>query len=73
LNLNTTGDSCNVSGYMKVGKQLKSLPIGSTLDAKRGLFYWQPGHGFIGQYSFVFIIENTKGELLRKNINIEIK
>ncbi|MCP4147242.1 MAG: hypothetical protein GY757_05780, partial [bacterium] len=24
LNLNTTGDSCNVSGYMKVGKQLKS-------------------------------------------------
>ncbi|MCP4155405.1 MAG: hypothetical protein GY757_47205, partial [bacterium] len=73
LDLDTTGDSCKVSGFMKVGDKLKSLPIGSTLDTKSGVFYWQPGHGFIGKYSFVFILENTKGDRLKKNIEIEIR
>jgi len=30
------------------------LPIGSTLDREKGIFYWNPGPGFIGNYEFVF-------------------
>ena len=43
------------AGYLVVGEQLRELPIGSTLDKENGIFYWQPGPGFIGEYRFVFI------------------
>jgi hypothetical protein len=29
------------------------LPIGSTLDVEKGIFYWQPGPGFLGTYELV--------------------
>jgi hypothetical protein len=44
-------------GYIVVGDQLRPLPVGSTLDEKKGIFYWQPGAGFIGEYDFVFVRE----------------
>jgi len=34
----STGYYC---GYMIVGDQLKPLPVGSFLDTRRGVFYWQ--------------------------------
>jgi hypothetical protein len=34
------------TGFLVIGDQLKSLPIGSTLDTKNGIFTWQPGPGF---------------------------
>jgi hypothetical protein len=34
---------------------LSPLPVGSTLDKGRGIFYWQPGPGFRGVYEFVFL------------------
>jgi Leucine-rich repeat (LRR) protein len=46
------------SGYQLVGDQFKPLPIGSTLDMEKGIFYWLPGPGFVGEYEFVFL----KGE-----------
>ncbi len=30
------------------------LPIGSTLDKEKGVFYWNPGPGFLGDYELVF-------------------
>jgi hypothetical protein len=48
------------------------LPIGSTLDRNRGIFYWQPGPGFIGDYYFVFIRKEQNGEMSRININVRI-
>ncbi len=42
-------------GYRIIGDRLTSLPIGSILDQKRGVFYWQPGPGFYGDYDFIFI------------------
>lgn len=59
-------------GYLEVGNQLKELPIGSTLDETRGIFYWQPGPGFIGKYRFVFIEKNNEGQYTRKNIVVNI-
>jgi hypothetical protein len=41
--------------YLTTGGRLRPLPIGSTFDAERDIFYWQPGPGFIYQYNFVFI------------------
>ena len=47
---------------------LSSLPIGSTLDMERGVFYWQPGPGFIGDYHFIFIIKEEKTEGIKKRV-----
>jgi subtilisin family serine protease len=61
------------SGYQVIGDQLRPLPIGSTLDAKRGVFYWQPGPGFFGPYEFVFIKNRSQHEAeIKKNIKIII-
>jgi Leucine-rich repeat (LRR) protein len=51
-------------GYQVVGTQLKPLPIGSTLDIQQGIFYWQPGVGFLKDYEFVFI--KTRGNETNK-------
>jgi hypothetical protein len=59
-------------GYMVVGDQLKPLPVGSFLDTKRGIFYWQPGVSFIGKYRLVFIEKSENGEFKRKHINVMI-
>jgi hypothetical protein len=45
------------TGYQLVNGERRPLPIGSSL--KRGVFYWQPGPGFLGDYHFVF--ENKDG------------
>ncbi len=39
-------------GQLLVAGERRSLPIGSTL--KGGVFYWQPGPGFLGEYELVF-------------------
>lgn len=40
------------SGNMLVLGEAHTLPIGSTL--KGGVFYWQPGPGFLGEYALQF-------------------
>jgi hypothetical protein len=61
----------NYRGYMKVNDRLRSLPVGSTLDIEKGIFYWQPGVGFLGEYSFVFM-EKHPGSWVKKNIIVRI-
>lgn len=62
-----------VEGYMRVGEELRPLPIGSTLDAERGVFYWQPGPGFIGSYDLVFIRRDEYGIQRRMNVKVKIR
>jgi hypothetical protein len=50
----------------------RSLPIGSTLDMARGIFYWQPGPGFLGRHHLVFIESTQHGKMKRKRIVINI-
>jgi hypothetical protein len=59
-------------GYLVSGSDLKPLPIGSTLDRWRGIFYWQLGPGFSGDYALVFLIEDREGNITRKNIIITV-
>ncbi len=39
---------------MRVGDELRPLPIGSTFDAEGGIFYWQLGPVFLGEYQLEF-------------------
>jgi hypothetical protein len=59
------------TGYLVVDDELKRLPIGSTLDTVRGIFYWHPGPGFIGEYRLVFI-NRSNGVINKKDIILRI-
>jgi hypothetical protein len=61
------------TGYMIEGDELKPLPIGSTLDTERGIFYWQPGPGFIGTYEFVFVKNDTAGRAMKTRLRVDIR
>ncbi|NIM10417.1 MAG: hypothetical protein GTO45_00370 [Candidatus Aminicenantes bacterium] len=60
------------SGHLVVGSRLTALPVGSTLDAEKGIFYWQPGPGFLGHYHLVFVETSPNGTMMKKNIIVEI-
>ncbi|MGD2085929.1 MAG: hypothetical protein PVH61_07080 [Candidatus Aminicenantes bacterium] len=64
--------SGSFTGYLEVNNRLEPLPLGSTLDTKRGIFYWQPGPGFLGEYRFVFIEKEQNKDISRKNIVVKI-
>lgn len=38
--------------------ETKTLPIGSTLDRKNGMFYWTPGPGFLGEHVLHFAVSD---------------
>jgi hypothetical protein len=61
------------AGFLIIGDAVKPLPIGSTLDVSKGIFYWQPGPGFIGEYRFVFIEKGQNGGFEKKMIKIVIE
>ncbi|MGE5344165.1 MAG: BACON domain-containing protein [Candidatus Omnitrophota bacterium] len=65
--------SSAIEGYRVVGGRLKALPVGSTFDSDKGIFYWQPGPGFIGDYHFVFIATDDDGRLVKRSIFVHIK
>jgi len=59
-------------GFQVVGDQLKPLPIGSTLDKEKAIFYWQPSAGFVGDYEFVFISTGSTGAKKQKEVQVKI-
>jgi len=59
-------------GRQVVGQQLRPLPIGSSLDRAKGIFSWQPGPGFVGNYRLVFIKKVHPGEYSKVNIRLNI-
>jgi len=68
------GDNISeVQGYQLVNNRLRDLPVGSTLDARTGKFYWSPGPGFLGTYSFVFEIKNSDGRSYKKSVEITLE
>jgi hypothetical protein len=57
---------------MIVGNRLRTLPYGTYLDSDKGIFYWQPGPGFVGDYDFIFIKKDLKGTANGKKIRVHI-
>jgi hypothetical protein len=58
-----------ISGYQLVEGKRTPLPIGSSLN--RGVFYWQPGPGFLGDYDLVF--ERRDGTATSLHVKIRPK
>lgn len=73
IELQVSGGSLVMAGYMVVGEQLRPLPPGSTLDTGTGTFYWLPTPGFFGEYHLVFVVKNQNSELNRKDIIVKIQ
>jgi len=53
-------------------QSISQLPIGSTLDRERWVFYWQPGVGFLGDHRLVFVTRDFRGKTGRREIRIKI-
>jgi hypothetical protein len=51
---------------------LAPAPIGSKLDREKGIFYWQPGPGFIGKYRLVFVEICREGQQYLREIRVNI-
>lgn len=60
-------------GVISCPAQNHLLPIGSTFDPIKGIFYWHPGPGFIGAYDFQFIIYLPDGTAYLKKLTIKIQ
>jgi hypothetical protein len=60
------------AGFQLIGERLAALPIGTFLDSENGIFSWQPGPGYLGDYELVFI-EKIGDELRRKLITLRIR
>jgi hypothetical protein len=63
-------DPC--AGYSVIDNELRRLPLGSTFDTEARTFYWQPGPGFVGEYQLAFIKKNQQGNMMLKNIVVNI-
>ncbi len=59
-------------GLQIVPGRFRPLPVGSSLDREKGIFYWQPGPGFVGYYRLVFATKNHAGTWSKRNILLEI-
>ncbi|MCP4214112.1 MAG: BACON domain-containing protein [bacterium] len=60
------------AGYLNTPSRLVSLPVGSTLDTGKGIFYWQPGPGFMGKYPLVFVVKGSDGRKYREDVVVNI-
>ena len=49
----SAGDA-GYDGTHLVSGERRTLPLGSSLDAASGVFYWQPAPGFLGSFDLVF-------------------
>lgn len=50
-------------GWQVVGRQLRALPPGSTLNAAEGTFAWQPPIAYFGDFNLVFVRGTERVEL----------
>ena len=59
--------------YQVVNQALRTLPVGSSFDTRRGVFYWQPGAGFVGRYDFVFVRAEDTGDAEQVRVRVLIE
>jgi len=59
--------------YELVLDQLRPLPIGASFDSRNGVFSWQPGPGFLGEYEIVFLRTEAGRGSSRRTLKITIE
>ena len=57
--------------YQPVSDELRPLPLGASFDGRDGVFYWNPGPAFLGEFTLIFM-KNDSGSLTRKSVKITI-
>ncbi|MCP4214936.1 MAG: BACON domain-containing protein [bacterium] len=73
INLNTGAKAgTEYWAYALRGHKQVVLPVGSRFDSASGVFHWQPGPGFIGRYSFLFLERRRKGKIVKCLVTIQI-
>lgn len=60
-------------GYLLKGKEQNPLPVGSFLDRGKGIFYWQPGPAFKGQFLLEFYRQDSNRNITRKILKVDIR
>jgi hypothetical protein len=53
--------------------ELAGLPVGSSVDKEKGIFYWQPGPGAVGAFSTVFVTGKDTSTFKKYPVIITIK
>jgi Leucine-rich repeat (LRR) protein len=66
------GEEAALTNSTRSTLNVSPLPIGSTMDIEKGVFYWQPGPAFLGEYRLVFIDNMQDLAVGRKNIIVKI-
>jgi hypothetical protein len=61
------------AAYQVVEQRYGPLPWGSFLDRETGIFYWQPGPGYVGRYRLIFIAADDSGKQTRKDVEVIIR
>ena len=56
------------TGGLRVNGELRPLPVGSTLDEEDGVFWWQLGPGFLGEYQLEFSRPGTAPTVVRVRV-----
>jgi phosphodiesterase/alkaline phosphatase D-like protein len=65
--------SSDITGYLMSNGVARSLPTGATVAPSTGIFSWSPGPGFVGWYSFKFIIEGYGDYDYQKTVEVFIE
>jgi hypothetical protein len=55
--------------FLDVAGERRPLPLGSSFDAKAGIFYWQPAPAFLGAFELVF--DGTGGDPVRVRVVVK--
>jgi len=55
--------------FQEIDGQRRPLPLGSSFDAKAGIFYWQPAPAFFGSFGLVF--QPAAGDLVRLRLIVK--
>jgi hypothetical protein len=61
------------TGYLRVGDDLRPLPIGSRLDEATGVFTWASGVGFVHEYDLVFVQRRQGRAVLRQDVRFVLQ
>jgi len=69
---NPENTACSYSGYLVVDGHLQPLPFGSRLNTQDGVFTWQLGAGFFGDYELLFVIEDEQGNTTKKTVVVHV-
>lgn len=71
LEIGFAKDAC-VDGYMAAGNRLAPLPVGSSFNRDKNVFYWHASLGFFGEYRLIFVEKDGAGNIRKKNVLITI-